>query len=118
MSDTKNVWIFVEQDEGRIADVSLELLAKGRELAGILKSELWALVCGQGVEAAARTAIAHGADRVLLAEDPELRLYRTLPYARIVSALVREKAPYVSSSAPPPWGATSPPVWRAPFAPA
>jgi electron transfer flavoprotein alpha subunit len=95
MSDTKNVWIFIEQDAGKIADVSLELLAKGRELAGILKSELWALVCGQGVEEAARTVIAHGADKVLLADHPELKLYRTLPYARVVSTLVREKAPYI-----------------------
>ena len=33
MSDTRNVWVFVEQDEGKIAEVSLELIAKGRELA-------------------------------------------------------------------------------------
>ncbi|HUW41778.1 MAG TPA: electron transfer flavoprotein subunit alpha/FixB family protein [Rectinemataceae bacterium] len=95
MADNKNVWVFIEQDEGTIADVSLELLAKARELAGILKSEVWALLCGQGVEDAARNAVAHGADRVLLAEHPELKLYRTLPYARIVSAQVREKEPYI-----------------------
>ncbi|MDA8425116.1 MAG: electron transfer flavoprotein subunit alpha, partial [Treponema sp.] len=95
MADNKNIWIFIEQDEGAIADVSLELLAKARELAGILKSEVWALLCGQGVEDAARTAIAHGADRVLLADHPELKLYRTLPYARIVATQVREREPYI-----------------------
>jgi len=95
MADSRNVWVFVEHDEGKIADVSLELLAKGRELAGTLGSELWALVCGQDVEAAARSSIARGADRVLYAEHPELRLYRTLPYARVLSALVRERSPYI-----------------------
>jgi len=95
MADSRNVWVFVEHDEGKIADVSLELLAKGRELAGTLGSELWALVCGQDVEDAARSSIARGADRVLYAEHPELRLYRTLPYARVLSALVRERSPYI-----------------------
>lgn len=95
MADNRNVWVFIEQDEGAIADVSLELLAKGRELAGILKSELWAVLCGHQVEGAAKKAIAHGADRVLLADHPELELYRTLPYARVISAQVREKVPYI-----------------------
>jgi electron transfer flavoprotein alpha subunit len=43
MSETKNVWIFIEQDEGKIIDVSLELMSKGRELADTLGSELWAV---------------------------------------------------------------------------
>ena len=95
MSDSRNVWVFIEQDEGKIAEVSLELLAKGRELASTIKSELWGLLCGQGIGEAARTAIAHGADRVLLAEHDELTLYRTLPYARVLSTLVREREPYI-----------------------
>ncbi len=95
MSDTRNVWVFVEQDEGRIAEVSLELVAKGRELADELGSELWALLCGDGVEALATALIERGADRVLLAEAPELALYRTLPYARVITRLVTEKGPYI-----------------------
>jgi electron transfer flavoprotein alpha subunit len=95
MSDSRNVWVFVEQDEGKIAEVSLELVAKGRELADQLGSELWTILCGSGIEGLGTTLIEQGADTVLLAEHEELRLYRTLPYARIVSRLVSEKAPYI-----------------------
>jgi electron transfer flavoprotein alpha subunit len=95
VSDAKNVWVFIEQDEGRLAEVSLELLAKGRELADTLKSELWALLCGAEVAGLCTPLIERGADRVLLAEHEELRLYRTLPFARVISGLVAEKSPYV-----------------------
>ena len=95
MSDSRNVWIFIEQDEGRIAEVSLELVAKGRELADELGSELWTILCGAGVEEHAKGLIEQGSDRVLLAEAEELRLYRTLPYSRVLCRLVKEKAPYI-----------------------
>jgi electron transfer flavoprotein alpha subunit len=95
MSETKNVWIFIEQDEGRIAEVSLELIAKGRELADRLGGELWTLLCGEGVESLAKTLIEQGADRVLLAEHQELKNYRTLPYAKVLTRLVKERGPYI-----------------------
>jgi electron transfer flavoprotein alpha subunit len=95
MSDTRDVWIFVDQDEGRIADVSFELLAKGRELADRLGGELCALLCGEGVESLAASLGEQGADRVLLADHAELRLYRTLPYAKVITRLVAERKPYI-----------------------
>ncbi len=95
MTESRDIWVFVEQEEGRIADVSLELLAKGQELAQRLNSQVCGLVCGDQVEALADDVIAHGADRVLLAEHPELELYRTLPYARVASDLARERRPYI-----------------------
>ena len=72
MANKRNVWIFIEQEQGRIADVSLELLTKGQELAQTLDSEVWALLCGYYVEELAKTVIHNGADRVLLADHPEL----------------------------------------------
>ncbi len=95
MSETKNVWIFIEQDEGKIAEVSLELIAKGRELADRLGSELWTLLFGEGVEGLTKVLIEQGADRVLLAEHAQLRQYRTLPYAKVLSRLVTERSPYI-----------------------
>jgi electron transfer flavoprotein alpha subunit len=92
---SKDVWVFVEQEEGVIADVSLELLAKGRELAGRLNSKVCGLLCGHQVEGLAETLIHQGADQVLLADHPELDNYRTLPYARVASDLVRERRPYI-----------------------
>ena len=95
MTDTRDVWVFIEQEEGKIADVSLELLAKGQELAHKLNSQVCGLVCGHHVEALTETVIHHGADRVLLADHPELEMYRTLPYARVAATLARERRPEI-----------------------
>jgi electron transfer flavoprotein alpha subunit len=95
MSENKNVWVFIEQDEGKIVDVSLELMSKGRELADTLGSELWAVLAGHQVEGLCPELVGRGADRVLLAEHEELELYRTLPYARVLSGLVSEHMPYI-----------------------
>ena len=45
-----NVWVFIEQEGGKIADVSLELVCKGRELAQQLGVKTEALLLGNGVE--------------------------------------------------------------------
>ncbi len=70
MADTRNVWVFIEQDEGQIAEVSLELLAKGQELAQMLGGEVWAVLCGHQVDGVAQTVIQYGASRVLLVDQP------------------------------------------------
>ena len=89
----KNVWVFIEQEDGKIAEVSLELLAKAGELAQTLGSQVWGLLCGQGVTELAETAIHYGADKVLVADHPELAVYRTLPYTRVAVDLLREHQP-------------------------
>ena len=91
----RNVWIFIEQNEGQLAEVSLELLAKGNELAAALGSQVWALRCGHAIDGLAEKIIQHGADRVLLADHPELALYRTLPYTRVALDLVKAHQPYI-----------------------
>ncbi len=91
----RDVWVFIEQEEGAIAEVSLELLAKGQELARTLGSRVCGLLCGSEVGSLAEAVIHHGADQVLLADHPELAIYRTLPYARVATDLVRERKPYI-----------------------
>jgi electron transfer flavoprotein alpha subunit len=93
--NSRDVWVFIEQEEGAIADVSLELLAKGQELARTLKSQVCGLLYGYHVGDLAETVIHHGADRVLLADHPELAVYRTLPYARVTTELVQDRQPYI-----------------------
>jgi electron transfer flavoprotein alpha subunit len=95
MSTDRDVWVFVEQEEGTIAPVSLELLGKAQELAHTLGGGVSALLCGQHANGLSETAIHHGADQVLLAEHPELATYRTLPYARVAIELVKERRPYI-----------------------
>jgi electron transfer flavoprotein alpha subunit len=95
MPKSRDVWVFIEQDAGKIAEISLELLCKGRELADRLDSQVCALLFGYRIESLAEKVIRYGADRVLLADHPELALYRTLPYARVAIELVRERMPYI-----------------------
>ncbi len=90
-----NVWVFIEQDEHQVADVSLEILSKGREIAHQLGGEVWAVICGDQIGDLAGQVIQYGADQVLLAEDPELEIYRTLPYCRAITSLARQKNPYI-----------------------
>ena len=95
MTENRDVWVFIEQVEGRIAGVSLELLGKGRQLADTLGSHAVALLCGHQVSGLAQEVIHCGADHVLLADHPELAQYRTLPYSRVATDLVRERRPYI-----------------------
>jgi electron transfer flavoprotein alpha subunit len=95
MTERQSVWVYVEQADGRIADVSLELTGKARELAGRLGYEVVALLCGHGVEQLAGDVIRHGADRVLVADHPELAQYRTLPYARVAITEARRRRPEI-----------------------
>ena len=91
----RNVWVFIEQEDQHIAEVSLELLAKANEIAGQLGSEVWAVLCGYQTGEMARAAIQYGAGTVLLAEHPELEIYRTLPYCRVISNLASQWKPYI-----------------------
>lgn len=91
----RNVWIFIEQDGGKIAEISLELLAKGHELAQTLGSQVWALLCGHEIGGLAESVIQYGADHVLVVDHPELGIYRTLPYTRLAADLVRKHQPYI-----------------------
>jgi electron transfer flavoprotein alpha subunit len=95
MAEKKEVWVFVEQEEGEIATVSLELLSKARELADELDGFVCALLFGYGIADLSEKVIHHGTDLVLLADHPELAVYRTLPYARVATDLVRERRPYI-----------------------
>jgi electron transfer flavoprotein alpha subunit len=95
MKNSRDVWVFIEQQVGGIAAVSLELLSKAQDLAAKLDSRVCALLLGHEITHLTEQVIHHGADRVLLADHPELADYRTLPYARVAIDLVRERRPYI-----------------------
>jgi len=89
------VWVFVERDEGRAADVSLELLGRARELAAGLGAETGAVVAGAGAQTLAPALIAHGADVVYAADDELFTHYLAGPYARLMAGLVRREQPQI-----------------------
>lgn len=92
---TRDVWVFIEQRNGKPADVSLELLCKGRKLAQAMGGAVKAVVMGDSVETLIAEAFRFGADEALVIADPALAQYRTLPYGRILSDLVREHTPRI-----------------------
>jgi len=91
-----NVFVICEMDEGKIADVSLELLTKGRTLANTLKCKLEALVLGHKLKGVESQIFPYGADVVHIGDDPHLAPYTTLPHAAIVNGLFRELKPQVA----------------------
>ncbi len=95
MSQHGDVWVFAEVDDGKVADVSLELLGKGRELAGTLGVRLGAAILGHGSKKLAERLFAHGADVVYSAEHERLAQYTTLPFARVLTDLIRDKKPEI-----------------------
>lgn len=90
-----NVWVFIEQEGGKIADVSLELVCKGRELAAQLGVKTEALLLGDKLEKCVDTLYSYGCDTVYLAEDPRLEPFTVLPYAKVIMDLIREHKPNI-----------------------
>ena len=95
MSNIGNVWVFVEQEGGKIADVSLELVSKGAELAAELNVKLEAVLLGNNVAHCADTLFSYGCSKVFLAEDPRLEPFTVLPYAKVIMDLIREHHPNI-----------------------
>ena len=91
-----NIIVYCELDEGRIADVSLELLTKGRSLANQLNCKLEALLIGENLTGFEKEIFPYGVDTVYLADDIRLSPYSTLPHTSIVVNLFREQQPQIA----------------------
>lgn len=89
------LWVYLEQEGGRLEGVALELLGKGRELAALRGTPLTGLLMGHGVGEAAEAAIAHGADHVLAADHPLLATYTTDACTSVVARLILERKPEI-----------------------
>ncbi|MCM2267484.1 MAG: electron transfer flavoprotein subunit alpha [Elusimicrobiales bacterium] len=91
----KDVWVFCEQKKGVIQSISFELLGEGRKLADKLGVKLCAVLLGHGLEDAAHSLGARGADKVYLVDHPALKAYQDDPYTAVLVALVEEFKPEV-----------------------
>ncbi|MCL1974087.1 MAG: electron transfer flavoprotein subunit alpha/FixB family protein [Bacteroidetes bacterium] len=97
-----NIIVYCENEEGKIADVSLELLTKGRSLASQLGCKLDALLIGSKLKGMEEELYAYGVNSAFMADDLRLSPYRTLPHAAIAIGLFREEQPQIAL-----FGATS-----------
>jgi len=89
------VWVFAEQEEGKVAEIAFELLGKARELADKLGVKVGAVLMGADVEPCAASLFAGGADVVHLVDDPALRIFRNKAYRHALVELVKECQPQI-----------------------
>ena len=91
----KDVYVFVEQRDGQVQKVAIELLGKARELADSLNEKVVAVLLGYEIADKAQELIAYGADVVLCVDSKELVQYVTEPYAQAITQVVHERKPSI-----------------------
>nr|WP_330384479.1 electron transfer flavoprotein subunit alpha/FixB family protein [Christensenella timonensis] len=95
IQDYKGVFVFAQQEDNKLTSVSLELVGKGKELAADLGTEVTAVVLGSDIGAMAEKLGRYGADNVILADDPALKVYMTEPYAHVLTEIIKAKKPEI-----------------------
>ena len=95
MADNNNLIVYCEFEDGKVADVSLELLTKGRHLADQLGVKLEALVIGDNLKDIEKQLAPYGADVVYKVEDKRLYPYTSNPHAAVLINLFKEIKPQI-----------------------
>ncbi len=91
-----NVFVICEIDDGKVADVSLELLTKGRTLANELKCKLEAVALSHNIEGIEKELYQYGADVVHVGDNERLDPYTTLPHTAVITGLFEEEKPQIA----------------------
>ncbi|MDO4543124.1 MAG: electron transfer flavoprotein subunit alpha/FixB family protein [Clostridia bacterium] len=89
----KSIFVYCEQRDGVLANVSLELLGAATELSKACHHEICAVLIGHGVKALSQTLIEYGADKVYVADDAVLKHYLTEQYAQAAYHIISKYAP-------------------------
>lgn len=95
LQDYKGVFVFAQQVDNEITPVSFELIGKGKELANDLGTEVTAVVLGSGIDAMGKELGRHGADKVIMVDDPVLETYTTEPYVHAFVEIINKYKPEV-----------------------
>ena len=90
-----NVFVYLEIEGTTVADVSLELLTKGRKLATRLGCRLEAIAAGSGLDGIEGQVLPYGVDRLHVFDAPGLYPYTSLPHASILINLFKEEKPQI-----------------------
>lgn len=95
-TDKHNLIVYCEYEDGKVADVSLELLTKGRQLADKLGIKLEAVVAGANLKDVEKQILPYGVDTVYKFDDKRLSPYTSLPHSSILINLFKEKEPRIA----------------------
>ncbi|MCR5638529.1 MAG: electron transfer flavoprotein subunit alpha/FixB family protein [Lachnospiraceae bacterium] len=93
LEDYKGVYIYAEQVDNVLSNISFELLGEAKRLAAVLNTEVSAVLIGSNVKDLADQLAVYGADKVIVVDDPELKEYRTEPYAHALASVINEYKP-------------------------
>ncbi len=89
----KDVWVFAEQNNGKILSVTFELLGEGRKLADSLGVNLCAVLLGSGIQDKAQDLAARGAQKIYIVDKPELAVFNDESYTAVLVDLVNKHKP-------------------------
>ncbi len=95
MAEYKGVAVYCEVKDDKIAPIATEGLGIGRKLADDLGGELSAVLLGSGIGSMAEQAVAYGADKVYVVDDPLLKDYQTDAYVNVMEKVVKQAMPQV-----------------------
>ncbi len=95
LEEYKGVFVFAQQVDNVLDGVAFELLGKGKDLAKDLNTDVTAVLLGSGVKGLADQLAEYGADKVIVVDDPELKEYRTEPYAHALASVINEFKPEI-----------------------
>ena len=95
LEEYKGVFVFAQQVDNVLNGVAFELLGKGKELAEKLNTEVTAVLLGSEIKGLADELAEYGADKVIVVDDPELKNYRTEPYAHALASVINEYKPEI-----------------------
>lgn len=90
-----NVFVYCEMESNHVADVSLELLTKGRKLANQLGCQLETICAGSDLADVEKQVLPYGVDRVHVFDTPGLFPYTSLPHTSILINLFKEEKPQI-----------------------
>lgn len=92
---SKDVYVIAEQRDGKIQKVGVELIGEATKLAADLGEKVVAVLLGSNVTDKAQELIQYGADKVVVVDDPMLEKYATEPYAKAITAIIKELEPEI-----------------------
>ncbi len=95
LEEYKGVYVFAQQVDNEISSIAFELLGKAKDLAKDLNTEVTAVLLGSGVKGLADQLAEYGADKVIVVDDPELKDYRTEPYAHGLASVINKYKPEI-----------------------
>ena len=95
MKNYKGVFVFAQQVDNKLSGISFELIGEGKRLAEKLDEQVTAVLIGSDVKGLVDELAEYGADRVIVVDDPELKEYRTEPYAHALASVINEYKPEI-----------------------